>query len=125
MRYVLSVRGVVVGGDCMYVSAAEYCPGAGRRRGPLQNDKGDHYLLYLLTLSFLLSLQHFKKKKALIPEKTIWRYFVQLCSALDHMHSRRVMHRGVYVVCVVIAILEIFFSSQISSRPMCLSQQRQ
>ena len=44
---------------------------------------------------FTVFLQHFKKKKQLIPEKTIWRYFVQLCGALNHMHSRRVMHRGV------------------------------
>jgi serine/threonine protein kinase len=40
-------------------------------------------------------IKHFKSHGQLIPEKTIWKYFVQVSGALRHLHHRRVMHRGI------------------------------
>ncbi|XP_014249534.1 serine/threonine-protein kinase Nek7-like [Cimex lectularius] len=40
-------------------------------------------------------LKHFRRRRMLVPERTIWKYFVQIASGLHHMHSKRVMHRDI------------------------------
>ncbi|KAK9510589.1 hypothetical protein O3M35_005336 [Rhynocoris fuscipes] len=40
-------------------------------------------------------ITHFKRQNYLIPEKTIWKYFVQIASGVHHMHSKRILHRDI------------------------------
>jgi hypothetical protein len=41
-----------------------------------------------------LTFQYFKKNRRLLPEATIWKYFVQIMRGLAFMHSKSIMHRG-------------------------------
>ncbi|CAG2171904.1 unnamed protein product, partial [Oppiella nova] len=40
-------------------------------------------------------IHYFRREGRLIPEPTIWKYFAQVCVALEHMHGKRVMHRDI------------------------------
>jgi len=40
-------------------------------------------------------IKHFIRTNKLMPEKTIWKFFSQICSGLEHMHSKRIMHRDI------------------------------
>jgi hypothetical protein len=53
-------------------------------------------------------IKHFKAQNKFMPEKTVWKYFVQVCSALQHMYQRRIMHRGEHSVHVDIRIILYF-----------------
>ena len=58
---------------------------------PRNTNSGSYSLVFSI---LILCFQHFKSRMRLIPEPTIWKYFVQICSALECMHSKRIMHRG-------------------------------
>ena len=38
-------------------------------------------------------IKHFKTLDKMIPEKTVWKYFVQISGAIKYMHEKRIMHR--------------------------------
>ncbi|CAF1299072.1 unnamed protein product [Rotaria magnacalcarata] len=40
-------------------------------------------------------IKHFVKTNKRMTEKTIWKFFRQICSGLEHMHSKRIMHRDI------------------------------
>ncbi|XP_014287208.1 serine/threonine-protein kinase Nek7 [Halyomorpha halys] len=40
-------------------------------------------------------IRHFRRQRRLIPEPTIWKYFVQVASGIHHMHLKRIMHRDI------------------------------
>ncbi|KAI1722944.1 protein kinase domain-containing protein [Ditylenchus destructor] len=40
-------------------------------------------------------INHFKKNHRLLPENTIWKYFVQVMRGLAYMHSKSIMHRDI------------------------------
>jgi len=40
-------------------------------------------------------IKYFQRKKRLIPEQTILKYFTQISSAVEYIHSRRILHRDI------------------------------
>lgn len=41
-----------------------------------------------------LLLAHCQKICKLMTEKKIWLFFTQICAGLEHIHSKRIVHRG-------------------------------
>ncbi|XP_077295431.1 serine/threonine-protein kinase Nek7-like [Arctopsyche grandis] len=64
--------------------------------GSFISDSQLHIVLELADAGDLARLiRNFRKRNKLILERTIWKYFVQICAAIDHMHSKRIMHRDI------------------------------
>lgn len=40
-------------------------------------------------------IRYFQKKKRLMPEQIILKYFTQVCSAVEYIHGKRILHRDI------------------------------
>jgi pyruvate/2-oxoglutarate/acetoin dehydrogenase E1 component len=49
-------------------------------------------------------IKHFKGKEKPLPEASIWKFFVQICAGVNHMHEKRIMHRGKIHLCCVFTL---------------------
>uniref|UniRef100_A0A915N7B8 NEK6-subfamily protein kinase n=1 Tax=Meloidogyne javanica TaxID=6303 RepID=A0A915N7B8_MELJA len=62
-------------------------------------DQSKEYLMIVLELAeagdLSRLLRTFKKNFRLLPERSIWKYFVQISRAIAYMHSRSIMHRDI------------------------------
>ncbi|KAI6231463.1 Serine/threonine-protein kinase Nek7 [Aphelenchoides besseyi] len=72
IRYYTSFYDITAHGRCYYI-VLELA------------DAGDLHVL----------LKQFKKKYRLLPERAIWKYFVQISRGLEYMHSESIMHRDI------------------------------
>ena len=50
--------------------------------------------IILTTRDLSKMIKYFKTQGRSIPEKTVWKYFLQISNGLQHMHQKRIMHRG-------------------------------
>ncbi|KAL3079026.1 hypothetical protein niasHS_014808 [Heterodera schachtii] len=62
-------------------------------------DQSKEYLMIVLELAgagdLNKLLRNFKKNFRLIPERNVWKYFVQIARAVNYMHSKSIMHRDI------------------------------
>uniref|UniRef100_A0A914H3I1 NEK6-subfamily protein kinase n=1 Tax=Globodera rostochiensis TaxID=31243 RepID=A0A914H3I1_GLORO len=62
-------------------------------------DQSKEYLMIVLELAgagdLNKLLRNFKKNFRLIPERSVWKYFVQIARAVHYMHSKSIMHRDI------------------------------
>ncbi|KAL3123150.1 hypothetical protein niasHT_005083 [Heterodera trifolii] len=62
-------------------------------------DQSKEYLMIVLELAgagdLNKLLRNFKKNFRLIPERNLWKYFVQIARAVNYMHSKSIMHRDI------------------------------
>ncbi len=58
------------------------------------------WIIYPIDLSskhgiYLSQIRKANEKGVRFDERTIWKYFSQIATAIDHMHKHRIMHRDI------------------------------